>query len=118
MITINGNQYRNLPEQVEKNKQDIENITKDKTVKIYFFNGCNDVDPNVPVNFTGTITILGGVVISVVGIINVQNITKTSVVCFSDVNPNDDTVLIDGYENNRVRIDLKDFDDMREYVLY
>ena len=34
MITINGNQYRNLPEQVEKNKQDIENITKDKTVTI------------------------------------------------------------------------------------
>ena len=35
MITINGNQYRNLPEQVEKNKQDIEAITKDKTVTIY-----------------------------------------------------------------------------------
>ena len=34
-IEIKGKVYRNLQEQVEKNKEDIEAITKDKTVTIY-----------------------------------------------------------------------------------
>ena len=116
MITINGNQYRNLPEQVEKNKQDIENITKDKTVTIYTHILTNDVDPNIHTQFSGTITLIGKVVISVNGVVIDETITYP-VVAFDQVDINGD-IMITGYNNNRVKIDIQDFDDMHEYKLY
>lgn len=116
MITINGNQYRNLPEQVEKNKQDIENITKDKTVTIYTHNLTNDVDPNIHTQFSGTITLIGNVVISVNGVVLDETITYP-VVAFGQVDTNKD-IMITGYSNHRVKIDMQDFDDMNEYKIY
>ena len=116
MITINGNQYRNLPEQVEKNKQDIENITKDKTVTIYTHNLTNDVDPNIHTQFSGTITLIGNVVISVNGVVLDETITYP-VVAFGQVDTNKD-IMITGYSNHRVKIDMQDFDAMNEYKIY
>ena len=116
MITINGNQYRNLPEQVEKNKQDIENITKDKTVTIYTHNLTNDVDPNIHTQFSGTITLIGNVIISVNGVVIDETITYP-VVAFDQVDINQD-IMITGYSNHRVKIDMQDFDAMNEYKLY
>ena len=116
MITINGNQYRNLPEQVEKNKQDIENITKDKTVTIYTHNLTNDVDPNIHTQFSGTITLIGNVIISVNGVVIDETITYP-VVAFDQVDINKD-IMITGYSNKRVKIDIQDFDAMNEYKLY
>lgn len=116
MITINGNQYRNLPEQVEKNKQDIEAITKDKTVTIYTHNLTNDVDPNIHTQFSGTITLIGNVVISVNGVVLDETITYP-VVAFDQVDINKD-IMITGYSNHRVKIDMQDFDAMNEYKIY
>ena len=116
MITINGNQYRNLPEQVEKNKQDIENITKDKTVTIYTHILTNDVDPNIHTQFSGTITLIGNVIISVNGVVIDETITYP-VVAFNQVDTNQD-IMITGYSNHRVKIDMQDFDDMNEYKIY
>ena len=116
MITINGNQYRNLPEQVEKNKKDIENITKDKTVTIYTHNLTNDVDPNIHTQFSGTITLIGNVIISVNGVVLDETITYP-VVAFDQVDINQD-IMITGYNSHRVKIDMQDFDDMNTYVLY
>lgn len=116
MITINGNQYRNLPEQVEKNKQDIDAITKDKTVTIYTHNLTNDVDPNIHTQFSGTITLIGNVVISVNGVVIEDTITYP-VVAFDQVDINKD-IMITGYTNHRVEIDMQDFDAMNEYKIY
>jgi len=116
MITINGNQYRNLPEQVEKNKQDIEAITKDKTVTIYTHNLTNDVDPNIHTQFSGTITLIGKVVISVNGVVIDETITYP-VVAFDQVDINQD-IMITGYNSHRVKIDMQDFDAMNEYKIY
>ena len=117
MITINGNQYRNLPEQVEKNKQDIENITKDKTVTIYTHILTNDVDtPNIHTQFSGTITLIGNVVISVNGVVIDDNITYP-VVAFGQVDTNKD-IKITGYNNHIVKIDMQDFDEMNVYNIY
>ena len=116
MITINGNQYRNLPEQVEKNKQDIENITKDKTVTIYTHILTSDVDPNIHTQFSGTITLIGNVIISVNGVVIDETITYP-VVAFGQVDTNKD-IMITGYSNHRVKIDMQDFDAMNEYIIY
>ena len=116
MITINGNQYRNLPEQVEKNKQDIENITKDKTVTIYTHTLTNDVDPNIHTQFSGTITLIGNVIISVNGVVIDETITYP-VVEFGQIDTNQD-IMITGYNNHRVKIDKQDFDAMNEYKIY
>ena len=119
MITINGNQYRNLPEQVEKNKQDIANITKDKTITIYQYTLTNDVDPNQPIQFNGTITLIGKVVIAVNGVVIVQTTNKYPVVAFDQINEASNTITITGTGNtNVVTIDIQDFDDMNTYVLY
>ena len=116
MITINGNQYRNLPEQVEKNKQDIENITKDKTVTIYTHTLTNDVDPNIHTQFSGTITLISNVIISVNGVVIDETITYP-VVAFGQVDTNKD-IMITGYNSHRVKIDMQDFDAMDEYKIY
>lgn len=116
MIEINGKVYRNLQEQVEKNKEDIEAITKDKTVTIYTHTLTNDVDPNIHTQFSGTITLIGNVVISVNGVVIDGNITYP-VVAFDQVDINRD-IMITGYNNNKVKIDMQDFDAMNEYILY
>lgn len=118
MITINGTEYRNLPEQVEKNKKDIENITKDKTVTIYKHILTNDVDPNIHTQFSGTITSIGNVVIAVNGVVIEETTTTTyPVVAFDQVDTNQD-IMITGYNNHRVKIDMQDFDDMNVYNIY
>ena len=116
MITINGTEYRNLPEQVEKNKQDIDAITKDKTVTIYTHILTNDVDPNIHTQFSGTITLIGKVVISVNGVVIEETITYP-VVAFNQVDTKGD-IMITGYNNHIVKIDMQDFDDMNEYKIY
>ena len=115
-IEIKGKVYRNLQEQVEKNKEDIENINKDKTVTIYTHILTNDVDPNIHAQFSGTITLIGNVVISVNGVVIDETITYP-VVAFDQVDINGD-IMITGYNNHRVKIDMQDFDDMHEYKLY
>ena len=115
-IEIKGKVYRNLQEQVEKNKEDIEAITKDKTVTIYTHILTNDVDPNIHSQFSGTITLIGNVVISVNGVVINETITYP-VVAFDQVDINRD-IMITGYNNNRVKIDMQDFDAMNEYILY
>ena len=116
MITINGNVYRNLPEQVEKNKQDIENITKDKTVTIYTHNLSNDVDPNIHSQFSGTITLIGNVVISVIGIVINEGVQKP-VVAFNQPDTNN-IIRITGYNNDLIDIDINDFSYMNTYIIY
>ena len=117
MITINGNQYRNLPEQVEKNKQDIENITKDKTVTIYKHILTNNVDPNIHTQFSGTITSIGNVVITVIGVVIEEDTTTYPVVAFNQPDTNN-IIRITGYNNHLVDIDINDFDDMNTYNIY
>ena len=115
-IEIKGKVYRNLQEQVEKNKEDIENIYKDKTVTIYTYILTNDVDPNMHTQFTGTITLIGNVVIVVNGVVIDETITYP-VISFDQVDAKGD-IMITGYNNNRVKIDFQDFDDIHEYKLY
>ena len=115
-IEIKGKVYRNLQEQVEKNKEDIENIYKDKTVTIYTHILTNDVDPNLHTQFSGTITLIGNVIISINGVVIDETITYP-VVDFDQVDINGD-IMITGYNNHRVKIDMQDFDDMNEYKLY
>ena len=115
-IEIKGKVYRNLQEQVEKNKEDIENIYKDKTVTIYTHTLTNDVDPNMHSQFSGTITLIGNVIISINGVVIDETITYP-VIAFDQVDINGD-IMITGYNNNRVKIDIQDFDDMHEYKLY
>lgn len=116
MIKYKNKILRNLQEQVDENTYDIEVINKDKTVTIYTHILTNDVDPNVHTQFGGTITLIGNVVIAVNGVVIVDNATYP-VVAFGQVDTNQD-ILITGYNNNRVKIDMQDFDDMNTYPLY
>ena len=119
MIKINGNEYRNLPQQVAKNANDIEAITKDKKVTIYTHTLTNDVDHNQPIQFSGTITLIGNVVIAVNGVVIVQDVNKYPVVAFNQINEVDNTITITGTGNtNVVTIDVGDYDAMNEYKLY
>ena len=115
-IEIKGKVYRNLQEQVEKNKEDIENIYKDKTVTIYTHILTNDVDPNMHTQFSGTITLIGNVIISINGVVIDETITYP-VVAFDQVDIKGD-IMITGYNNHKVKIDMQDFDAMNEYKLY
>lgn len=118
MITINGTQYRNLPEQVEKNKQDIENITKDKTVTIYTYYSTNDNDPNIHTQFSGTITLIGNVVISVIGVVIEGETTTTyPVVAFNQKDANQ-IIRITGYNNHLIDINIQNFDEINVYNIY
>ena len=116
MIKINGSEYRNLPQQVAKNANDIEAITKDKTVTIYTFNLTNDTDPNIHTKFSGTITSIGNVVIAVNGVI-IDDTTTYPVVEFNQPDTNK-VIRISGYSNQLIDIDLNDFDSMNTYKLY
>lgn len=118
-IEIKGKVYRNLQEQVEKNKEDIEAITKDKTITIYTHTLTSDVDPNQPVQFSGTITLIGNVVIAVNGVVIVQTNNKYPVIAFEQINEVENTITITGTGNtNVVTIDIDDFDAMNQYILY
>lgn len=117
MITINGTEYRNLPEQVEKNKKDIENITKDKTVTIYTYILSNDVDPNIHTGFSGTITSIGNVVIAVNGVVIENSTTTYPVVAFNQPDTNK-VIRITGYNSHLIDVDINDFDDMNTYIIY
>ena len=117
MIKINGSEYRNLPQQVAKNANDIEAITKDKTVTIYTHILTNDVDPNVHTQFSGTITLIGNIVIAVNGVVIEENTTIYPVVAFNQIDANKD-IKITGYNNHIVKIDTQDFDDMNQYKIY
>ena len=116
-IEIKGKIYRTPLEQIEKNKQDITAITKDKTVTIYTHILTSDVDPNVHSQFSGTITLIGSVVVAVNGVVIEENTTTYPVVAFDQVDINKN-IMITGYNNHRVKIDMQDFDDMNEYKLY
>lgn len=117
MIKINGNEYRNLPQQVAKNANDIEAITKDKTVTIYTHYLTNDTDPNIHTKFSGTITLIGNVVIAVNGVV-VSDTNTYPVVAFNQINSVSKVIRITGYNNQLIDIDIQDFDEMNEYKLY
>ena len=116
MIVVNDSECRNLQQQVAKNANDIAAIHKDQTVTIYTHYLTNDVDPNLHAQFSGTITLIGNVIIAVNGVVIEDTITYP-VVAFDQIDINQD-IMITGYNNHRVKIDMQDFDDMNEYKLY
>ena len=116
-IEIKGKIYRTPLEQIEKNKEDIAAVTKDKTVTIYTHYLTNDTDPYVHTQFSGTITSIGNVVIAVNGVVIENSTTTYPVVEFDQVDTNQD-IMITGYNSHRVKIDMQDFDAMNEYKLY
>ena len=116
MIIVKGSECRNLQQQVAKNANDIAAIHKDQTVTIYTHYLTNDVDPNIHAQFSGTITLIGNVIISVNGVVIDETITYP-VVAFDQIDTNQD-IMITGYNNHRVKIDMQDFDAMNEYKLY
>ena len=116
MIIVNDSECRNLQQQVAKNANDIAAIHKDQTVTIYTYNLTNDNDPNIHTKFSGTITLIGDVVISVIGVIIDETITYP-VVEFTQPNINK-VIRISGYSNQLIDIDIHDFDDEQTYPLY
>ena len=116
MIVVNDTECRNLQQQVAKNANDIAAIHKDQTVTIYTYNLTNDTDPNIHTKFSGTITLIGDVVISVIGVIIDETITYP-VVEFTQPNINK-VIRISGYSNQLIDIDIQDFDAMNTYKLY
>ena len=116
MIIVNDSECRNLQQQVAKNANDIAAIHKDQTVTIYTHYLTNDVDPNIHAQFSGTITLIGNVIIAVNGVVINETITYP-VVAFDQVDINKD-IMITGYNNHKVKIDMQDFDAMNEYKLY
>ena len=116
-IEINGKVYRNLQEQVEKNKEDLQVITKDHTAFIYTYILTKDADPNIYTQFSGIITLIGDVVIAVNGVVIENTNTTYPVVAFNQPDTNK-IIRITGYNNHLIDIDLNDFDDMNQYELY
>ena len=116
MIKYKNRVLRNLQEQVDENTDDIEVINKDKTVTICTYNLTNDADPNIHTKFSGTITLIGDVVISVIGVI-IDDTATYPVVEFTQPNINK-VIRISGYSNQLIDIDINDFDDMNTYPLY
>lgn len=116
-IEINGKIYRTPLEQIQKNKEDIDAITKDKTVTIYTHTLSSDVDPNLHTKFSGTFTSIGDVVISVIGVVIEEDTITYPVVAFKQPDSNN-VIRITGYNNHLIDIDINDFDDMNTYPLY
>ena len=116
MIVVNDSECRNLQQQVAKNANDIAAIHKDQTVTIYTYILTNDFDPNINTKFSGTITLIGNVVISINGVVIVDNATY-QVVAFNQPGTNN-VIRITGYNNQLIDIDINDFNDMNEYKLY
>lgn len=117
-IEIKGTIYRTPLEQIEKNKEDINAITKDKTVTIYTHLLTSDTDPNIHTKFSGTITLIGNVVIAVNGVVIEEDSTTYPVVAFGQINSVSKVIRITGYNNHLIDIDINDFDDMNTYPLY
>lgn len=117
MIIVNDTECRNLQQQVAKNANDIAAIHKDQTVTIYTHTLTNDIDPNISTQFSGTITLIGNVVIAVNGVV-VSETNTYPVVAFGQINSVSKVIRITGYNNQLIDIDINDFDDMREYKLY
>ena len=119
MIIVNDSECRNLQQQVAKNANDIAAIHKDQTVTIYTHILTNDIDPNQPIQFSGTITLIGNVVIAVNGVVIVQTSNNYPVVAFEQINEVENTINITGTGNNNVvTIDIGDYDAMNTYKLY
>ena len=119
MIIVNDSECRNLQQQVAKNANDIAAIHKDQTVTIYTHNLTNDVDPSQPIQFSGTITLIGNVVIAVNGVVIIQTSNKYPVVAFEQINEVANTITITGTGNtNVVTIDVGNYNTMNEYKLY
>ncbi len=116
MIIVNDSECRNLQQQVAKNANDLTAIHKDQTVTIYTHILTNDVDPNIHTQFSGTITLIGNVVIAVNGVV-ISETTTYPVVAFNQPDTNK-VMRITGYNNELIDIDINDFDDMNEYKLY
>ena len=117
MIIVNDVECRNLQQQVAKNTNDLAAIHKDQTVTIYTHNLTNDVDPGVHTQFSGTITLIGDVIIAVNGVVIEENTTTYPVVAFNQIDTNKD-IKITGYNNHIVKIDIQDFDAVDTYKLY
>ena len=117
MIIVNDSECRNLQQQVAKNANDIAAIHKDQTVTIYTYILTNDVDPNVHTQFSGTITLIGNVVIAVNGVVIEESTTTYPVVAFNQPNTNK-VIRITGYNSHLIDIDINNFNDMNEYKLY
>ena len=117
MIIVNDTECRNLQQQVAKNANDIAAIHKDQTVTIYTHILTSDVDPNIHSQFSGTITLIGNVIIAVNGVVIEESTTTYPVVAFDQVDTVGD-IMITGYNNHIVKIDKQDFDDMNTYKLY
>ena len=119
MIVVNDSECRNLQQQVAKNANDIAAIHKDQTVTIYTHILTSDIDPNQPIQFSGTITLIGNVVIAVNGVVIVQTSNKYPVIAFEQINELENTIKITGTGNsNVVTIYVGDYDAMNEYKLY
>ena len=117
MIVVNDSECRNLQQQVAKNANDIAAIHKDQTVTIYTHYLTNDVDPNIHTQFSGTITLIGNVVIAVNGVVIVDT-TTYPVVAFNQIDTAKQEIRITGYNNQLIDIDINDFDAINEYKLY
>lgn len=118
MIIVNDSECRNLQQQVAKNANDIAAIHKDQTVTIYKYYLTNDADPNIHTQFSGTITLIGNVVINVIGVVIQEDTTTYPVVAFNQIDTVKQTIRITGYKDYLIDIDINDYDDMREYKLY
>lgn len=115
MIKINGSEYRNLPQQVAKNANDIEALKVARTLTQYYFDAEPDVDPNVPMEFTGTVVTINGYLVSAIGFINVQDNTQEQIVKFEKASGNN----IKLYSTESViEIDLADADTQESHIIY
>lgn len=115
MIKINGAEYRNLPQQVAKNANDIEALKEARTLYQYYFNKEHDVDPNVPMDFTGTVVTINGYLVSAIGFINVQDLKQEQIVKFEKASGNN--IKLSSTEST-IEIDLADADTQDSHIIY
>lgn len=115
MIKINGAEYRNLPQQVAKNANDIEALKVARTLTQYYFDKERDVDPNVPMDFTGTVVTINGYLVSAIGFINVQDLTQEQIVKFEKADGNNIKLHS---TKSVIEIDLTDADEIKNSVIY
>ena len=115
MIKINGAEYRNLPQQVAKNANDIEALKVARTLVQYYFDTEPDVDPNIPMTFTGTVVTINGYLVSAIGFINVQGNTQKQIVKFEKASGNNIKL---GSTDSTIEIDLTDADTQDSHIIY
>lgn len=115
MIKINGAEYRNLPQQVAKNANDIEALKVARTLTQYYFDKERDVDPNEPLTFTGTVVTINGYLVSAIGFIEVQGNTQEQIVKFEKASGNN--IKLSSTEST-IEIDLADADTQDSHIIY